>query len=126
MICLLSALGFHGIGSQLPHEVWIAVGAKARAPVVPQVALRVVRFSAASLRYGVETHRIQGVEVRVTSPAKTIADCFKYRSKVGLDVALEALKEGQRDRRFATDELWRAAEVCRVQTVIRPYLEALA
>ena len=126
VVCLLSALLFHRIGTQLPHQVWIAIGSRARRPVVPQVATRVVRFSPQSLRYGVERHSIEGIELRVTSPAKTVADCFKYRNKVGLDVALEALREGRRDRRFTLDELWRAAEICRVERVIRPYLEALA
>ena len=125
VVCLLSALAFHGIGTQLPHEVWVAIGGKARAPIVPQVAVRIVRFSSESLGHGVEHHRIGGVELRVTSPAKTVADCFKYRNKVGLDVAVEALREAWRDRRIRAAELWEAARVGRVEEVIRPYVEAL-
>jgi predicted transcriptional regulator of viral defense system len=125
VICLLSALAFHGIGTQLPHEVWIAIGPKARAPLVRQVPVRIVRFSPKALGYGVERHRIAGVELRVTSPAKTVADCFKYRNKIGLDVAVEALREGWRERRFSAPELWEAARVCRVREVIRPYVEAI-
>ncbi len=125
VICLLSALAFHGIGAQLPHQVWISVGSKARRPKVPQVATRVVRFSDEALQHGVERHQIEGVELPVTSPAKTIADCFKYRNKVGQDTAVEALREGWRDRRFRLPELWDAARVCRMERVIRPYLEAV-
>jgi predicted transcriptional regulator of viral defense system len=125
VVCLLSALAFHGIGTQLPHEVWLAIGGKARLPTVPQVGVRIVRFSPESLGYGVERHHIGGVELRVTSPAKTVADCFKYRNKVGLDVAVEALREAWRDRRFRAAELWEAARVGRVEEVIRPYVEAL-
>jgi predicted transcriptional regulator of viral defense system len=125
VICLLSALSYHGIGTQLPHEVWVAIGSKARTPIVSQVAVRIVRFSPSSLEYGVELHTIGGVELRVTSPAKTVADCFKYRNKVGLEVAVEALREGWRDRRFELLQLWEAARVCRVDKVIRPYVEAL-
>jgi len=125
VICVLSALAFHGIGTQLPHEVWVAIGTKARSPIVRQVAVRVVRFSPESLGYGVEHHRIGGAELRVTSPAKTVADCFKYRNKVGLEVAVEALQEALRDRRIRAAELWGAARVNRVEEVIRPYVEAL-
>jgi len=125
VICLLSALSYHGIGTQLPHEVWVAIGSKARIPIVSQVVVRIVRFSPEALDYGVERHQIGGVELRVTSPAKTVADCFKYRNKVGLDVAVEALKEGWRDRRLELPKLWEAARVCRVDKVIRPYAEAL-
>jgi predicted transcriptional regulator of viral defense system len=125
VVCLLSALAFHGIGTQLPHEVWIAVPAGTRQPVVRQVAVRVVRFSHESYPYGVESRRVDGVELRVTSPAKTVADCFKFRNKIGIDVAVEALREGWRERRFDLPELRRAARVCRVEEVIRPYVEAL-
>lgn len=125
VICLLSALAFHGIGTQLPHQVWIAIGSKARHPKVSQVAIHLVRFSKEALRHGVERHQIGGVDLRVTSPAKTVADCFKFRNKVGLDVAVEALREGWRDRRFSLPELYEAAQVCRVGNVIRPYVEAL-
>lgn len=125
VVCLLSALSYHGIGTQLPHVVWIAINSKARAPTVKQVAVRIVRFSPKTLAHGVEQHEIRGIELRVTSPAKTVADCFKFRNKIGLDVAVEALREGWQDRRFRPSELTDAARICRVEQVMRPYLEAL-
>ncbi|MGB5999949.1 MAG: type IV toxin-antitoxin system AbiEi family antitoxin domain-containing protein [Thermoanaerobaculia bacterium] len=125
VICLLSALGFHRIGTQIPHQVWLAIGSKARRPVVTQVSIRIVRFSQAALEHGVEYHQIEGKELRVTSPARTVVDCFKYRNKVGLDVAIEALREGWRDRRFRLPELQEAAQFCRVDNIIRPYVETL-
>ena len=125
VVCLLSALAFHDIGTQLPFEVWIAIDRRARRPTLMQPPLRIVRASGAALTEGVESHRIEGQPVRVFSVAKTLADCFKYRNKIGLDVALEALREAWRARRFTMDELDRCAAVCRVQRVMRPYLEAL-
>jgi predicted transcriptional regulator of viral defense system len=125
IVCLLSALRFHQITTQSPHEVWIALGVKARKPRTDWPPLHVVRFSEAALAYGVESHTIEGVEVRVTSPAKTVADCFKYRNKIGIDVAVEALTEYRR-KRGSVDELMQAAAVDRVAVVIRPYLEAIA
>jgi predicted transcriptional regulator of viral defense system len=122
---LLSALQYHGLTTQTPHEVWMLLPAKAWAPTSPPVAIRVVRASGAALTAGVERHAVDGVPVPVTVPAKTVADCFKHRSKVGLDVALEALKDCLRARRASVDELWRYAAVCRVRNVMRPYLEAL-
>jgi predicted transcriptional regulator of viral defense system len=125
VVCLLSALSFHQIGTQLPHQVWVALDRRARRPSLAYPPLRVVRFGGKALTAGVETHRIEGEAVRVTSPAKTVADVFKYRNKVGLDVALEALREGWRARSFTIDEIQRMARVCRVEKVMRPYLEAL-
>lgn len=125
IVCLLSALSFHEIGTQVPSEVWLALDRRARRPVVSYPPLRIVRFSGEALREGVETHRIEGVDVRITSVAKTIADLFKYRNKIGLDVALEALREGWRERRFTIDELDRAARACRVERVMRPYVEGV-
>lgn len=125
VICLLSALSFHGIGTQNPHQVWIAIDRKAGKPKINNTFVRIVRFSEASLHYGVEKHEIQGIVLAVTNPAKTVADCFKYRNKIGLDVAIEALREGWRDRRFTMDDLYRAAVVCRIWNVIRPYAEVL-
>jgi predicted transcriptional regulator of viral defense system len=125
IVCLLSALRFHQLTTQSPHEAWIALGVKARKPRTDWPPLRVVRFSGAALAYGVEAHPIEGVEVRVTSPAKTVADCFKYRNKIGIDVAVEALTEYRR-KRGSVDELMQAAAVDRVTVVIRPYLEAIA
>lgn len=126
VVCLLSALQFHGIGTQLPSEVWIAIDRRARRPGLQYPPLRIVRSSGAALTEGVESHRIEGRPVRIYGVAKTLADCFKYRNKIGLDVGLEALREAWRARRFTMDELDRYARICRVQRVMRPYLEALA
>lgn len=126
VICLLSALQYHGIGTHTPSEVWMAMDRRARRPALRFPPLRIVRYTGASLTEGVEAHRIEGREVRVYNVAKTIADCFKYRNKIGLEVALEALREAWRARRFTMDELDRYAAICRVQQVMRPYLEALA
>jgi predicted transcriptional regulator of viral defense system len=126
VIGLLSALAFHGIGTQLPHRVWILIPTKAWAPRQEHPPLEVVRCDPKGLVRGVEVHAIDGIKVRITSPARTVADCFKYRSRVGLDVALEALREGWRDRRFSAGELLAAARAARVERVLRPYLEALA
>lgn len=125
IVCLLSALTFHELGTQVPSEVWLALDRQARRPAVSYPPLRVVRFSGDALTEGVEVHRIEGVEVRVTSVAKTIADLFKYRNKIGLDVALEALREGWRERRFTIEDLDRAARACRVEAVLRPYVEGV-
>ena len=125
VICLLSALQFHQLGTQLPSEVWIAIDRRARRPALKYPPLRVLRFSGAALSKGIETHRIEGYTVRVYNIAKTLADCFKYRHKIGIDVVLEALREAWRSRRFTMEELDRYAAICRVQRVMRPYLEAL-
>lgn len=125
VICLLSALRFHDIGTQSPFEVWMAIGEKDRRPVSEIPKLRIVRFSKQSLAFGQTTHDVEGVPVRIFSVAKTVADCFKYRNKIGLDVALEALRESIRSRKATVDDLWQAAKVCRVANVIRPYMEAL-
>ncbi len=126
VICLLSALRFHDIGTQDPFEIWIAIGEKDRRPRSDYPRMRIVRFSKPSIEFGQETHDIEGVPTRVFSIAKTVADCFKYRNKIGLDVALEALRECLRNRKATMDDLWRAAKVCRVANVIMPYLEALS
>jgi predicted transcriptional regulator of viral defense system len=125
VICLLSALAFHGVGTQLPFQVWMAIDRRARSPAVDYPPLRLMRFSSASLSAGVETHRIEGQAVKVYSIPKTLADLFKYRNKVGIEVALEALREAWRERRFTMDEIDRYAKICRVDRVMRPYLEAL-
>ncbi len=126
VICLLSALRFHGIGTQLPSQVWIAIDRRARQPALRYPPLKVVRFTGAALTEGVRVHRVEGQSVRVYCVAKTVADCFKYRNKIGLDVALEALREAWRARRFTMDELDHYAGICRVRRVMKPYLEALA
>jgi predicted transcriptional regulator of viral defense system len=125
VICLLSALAFHGIGSQLPHEVWLAIERGARSPAARWLPIKVVRFSGAAFTEGTETHRIEGESVRVYSVAKTLADLFKHRNKVGLEVALEALREAWRERKFTMEALDRSARVCRVERVMRPYVEAI-
>lgn len=126
VVCLLSALQFHGLTTQAPFEVWMAIDDKARLPRVNHPPLRIVRFSGAALTSGVQEHVIEGVTVRVYSPAKTVADCFKYRNKIGVDVAIEALRDCLRLRKATSDELWTAAKVCRMTNVMRPYLEATA
>ena len=126
VICLLSALRFHELTTQAPFEVWLAIDNKALAPRIDYPPLRVVRFSGAAMSEGVEEHIIDGVPVRITSVAKTVADCFKYRNKIGLDVALEALREAWHGKRMTSDDLWAMAKVSRVANVMRPYLEAIA
>ena len=105
IICLLSALRFHDLTTEAPHQVWIAIGEKARRPQDDYPPLRVVRFSGATLTYGVLAKKVDGVAIRVFNPAKTVADCFKYRNKLGLDVALEALREGWTQRKLIKPEL---------------------
>lgn len=123
VICLLSALRFHELGTQLPREVWIAIDRRAARPRAQIPPMRIMRFSGPALAQGVELHRIEGVAVKIYSPAKTVADCFKYRNKIGLDVALEALREALRDRKCTMDQIWRYAKICRVSEVMRPYME---
>lgn len=125
VVCLLSALRFHGLTTQSPFEVWLAIPSRARRPRVSYPTLRFVRFSARCLEAGVEEHSVEGVTVRVFSPAKTVADCFKYRNKIGLDVALEALRDCRRQKTCTNDELWQYATLCRVANVMRPYMEAV-
>lgn len=126
LFCLLTALRLHDLTTQAPFEVWIALGNKARVPRLDYPPLRVVRFSDTTIRQGVETRVADGVRLRLTNVPKTVADCFKFRNKIGLDVALEALREARRDKRATNDELWHYAKLCRVATVMRPYLEAVA
>ncbi|MBF0182339.1 MAG: type IV toxin-antitoxin system AbiEi family antitoxin domain-containing protein [Magnetococcales bacterium] len=125
IVCLLSALQFHALTTHAPFEVWMAIPNKARAPRMAYPPLRIVRFSGDALTEGVQEHLVDCVPVRVTSVAKTVADCFKYRNKIGLDVAVEALQASWKEKRFTMDELWHAAAVCRVANVMRPYMESL-
>jgi len=125
VICLLSALRVHDLTTQAPYEVWVAIGSKAAVPKLGYPPLRIVRFSEPTLTAGVEEHQVDGVTIHVTSVAKTVADCFKFRNKIGLDVALEALREAWREKRMTSDEIWRYAKLCRVANVMRPYLESL-
>jgi len=126
VICLLSALRLHGLTTQNPFEVWMAIDRKARLPKSDSPKLRLVRYSGDALTAGVEVRRIEQVPVRVYGVAKTVVDCFKYRNKIGLDEALEALRESRRERACTMDELWRYAKICRVANVMRPYLESVA
>jgi predicted transcriptional regulator of viral defense system len=123
--CLLSALRFHDLTTQSPFEVWLAIPNKARAPRIDYPPLRIIRFSGAALTEGVEVYRIDGVPIRITSVARTVTDCFKYRNKIGLEVALEALHESCREKRVSMDELWHYANLYRAANVMRPYLESL-
>lgn len=125
IVCLLSALRFHELTTQQPFEVWMAIDRKARRPTVDHPPLRIVRFSGKALSRGVGEHEIEGVTVRVTDPARTVADCFRYRNKLGIDVAVEALRDYRRKRKGTLDELAEAARMRRVEKVIRPYIEAL-
>jgi len=125
VICLLSALRFHEIGTQAPHQVWVAIDRRAARPQVKHLKMRIVRFSGKALTEGVDEHNIEGVPVRIYNPAKTVADCFKYRNKIGVDVALEALREVVRFRKCTIDDLWRYAKICRVTKTIRPYMESI-
>ena len=125
VFCLLSALAFHEITTQSPASIWIALPNGARRPTISTPSLRVVRLSGPSLTDGIENHNVEGVPIRVYSVAKTVADCFKFRNKVGLDVAIEALKDALREKKATVNEIYRCAKVCRVGNVIRPYMEAL-
>ena len=125
VVCLISALQFHQIGTQSPHQVWLAVPRGTNFPRVGKLPYRFCEFSVASHAFGVQEHKLAGGTVRVFSPAKTVADCFKYRNKYGLNVAVEALREGWRGKKFTINELTAAAEVCRVRRIVQPYLEML-
>jgi len=124
VVCLLSALRFHDLTTQAPFEVWLAIGEKARRPRTVQPPLRIMRFSGPALREGINTYSIEGVPVRVYNPAKTVVDCFRYRNKIGVDVALEALRDCRLQHKCSEGELWHYAQLCRMQNVMRPYLEA--
>jgi Predicted transcriptional regulator len=126
VVCLLSALSFHGITTQTPAEVWIAIPHKAWAPRLEYPALRIVRYSGDGFGHGVVDTTIEGTPVKMTTIEKTIADCFKFRNRIGLDVALEALREATRMRKLDRAELWACAKVDRVTNIILPYLEATA
>lgn len=125
VVALLSALNYHNMTTQNPHQIWLAIDRKAWRPEISYPPVRFVTMSAESLHSGVETHSIEGVQIKVFNPAKTVVDCFKYRGKIGLDVALEALREGWSSRKFTIDELQNYAKICRVQKVMQPYLESL-
>jgi predicted transcriptional regulator of viral defense system len=124
VVCLLSALRYYDLTTQAPFEIWLAIDVKARKPQT-DLPIRIVRFSGQAFSDGVERHKVNGVTIKVYNPAKTVADCFKYRNKIGLDVALEALRECLKTHRCTVDEVWHYAKICRVSNVIRPYLDAM-
>ncbi|MEO6094259.1 MAG: type IV toxin-antitoxin system AbiEi family antitoxin domain-containing protein [Fibrobacteria bacterium] len=125
ILCLLTALSIHGIGTQVPHEVWIALDRKARKPERLPAKVKIVRYSGAMLTYGIEQQTLLGRPIRITSPARTVVDCFRYRNKFGTDIAIEALRDVLRSKKTTVVEITRAAEACRIRTVVGRYLEAL-
>ncbi len=124
VICLISALQIHGLTTQLPREVWIAIPNRAAIPRLDYPPVRLIRLTTASLTAGIETRTIEGSKIKIFKAAKTVADCFKFRNKIGLDVAIEALKDYLRLKKGTVDELWQFAKIDRVAKVIQPYLEA--
>lgn len=124
VICLTSALAFHEITTQIPHEVWVAVSRASRMPKLNFPPIKAHRFSKEAYKAGIEEHQIDEIAVRIYSPEKTLADCFKYRNKVGMDVVLEAIRLYKTRKKFNISELLKYAKVCRVEKVMRPYLEA--
>lgn len=126
VICLSSALRFHELTTENPFEVWIALKPGAWSPRIEYPPIRVVRVSGDALTFGVEEHRVEGTKIKVYSPAKIVADCFKFRSKIGTELALQALRDCFREKKATMDELWEAAKVCRVSNVMRPYMESFS
>lgn len=124
VICLISALSWHEMTSEIPHEIYLALPRGAEPPRLAYPPLRIFWFQSQSFEEGVEEHDMDGIRVRIYSPEKTLADCFKYRNKIGIDVVLEALKLYRKRRRFKVDTLVHFARICRVEKVMRPYLEA--
>ena len=124
VLCLLTALNVHDIGAQHPAQVWIAIPHKARTPVT-DLPIKVVRFSGAALHHGIERTEFEGVPARITSPARTVVDCFRFRRIVGIDVALVAMREALAERKATPDQILRAAEACRARSLVRPVLQAL-
>ena len=125
VICLISALAFHDLTTQIPHEMSVAIARGVEKPRIAHPPVRFYRFSGASFDTGVEIHKLDGVDVRIYSPEKTVADCFKYGNKIGLEVALEALRSWREPSRANPDALLEMARVCRVKSVLRPYLQAI-
>lgn len=125
VFCLLTALQFHELTTQLPRQIWIAMPRGSHVPRLDYPPIRMVQMTGEVYSEGIETVQRDGVALRVYGVAKTVADCFKHRNKIGLDVALEALKDARAMRRVSADELWHYAKICRVANVMRPYLEAI-
>jgi len=124
VVCLLTALHMHGIGTQAPREVWIAIDRKARRPRFTKLSVRIVRFSGPMLTYAVDTVNSMGVPIRVTSPVRTVVDCFRYRRKIGTSIAIEALRDLLRSGKASPGDILRVADACRARSVITPYVEA--
>jgi predicted transcriptional regulator of viral defense system len=124
VICLVSALAYHGITTQIPHEVSVAVARDARMPALDSPPVHAYKFSEIAFKAGIDVHRIDGVRIRIYSPEKTLADCFKYRNKIGMDVVIEALKLYKARKKFKLEELLKYARICRVENIMKPYLEA--
>lgn len=124
VVCLISALNYHEITTQIPHEIWLTIPSGSWRPEVEYPPLNLSYVSGSAYSFGIHEHILNGVSVKIYSPAKTVADCFKFRNKVGLDVAIEALREAWRSRKVTMDELVEAAEIDRVSKIMRPYLEA--
>lgn len=124
VVCLISALSYHEITTQIPHEIWLTIPRGSWRPDVEYPPFNLTYVSGPAYSFGIQEHVINGVAVKIYSPAKTVADCFKFRNKVGLDVAIEALREAWRSRKVTMDELVEAAEIDRVSKIMRPYLEA--
>jgi predicted transcriptional regulator of viral defense system len=125
VFCLLTALQFHGLTTQLPRQVWIAMPRGSHAPKIDYPPIKMVQFAGEAYSEGIEVLERDQVKLRVYCVAKTVADCFKHRNKIGLDVALEALKDARSQKKASADDLWRFARICRVANVMRPYLEAV-
>jgi predicted transcriptional regulator of viral defense system len=125
VICLLSALQLHGLTAQMPHQIWLAIEPTKRRPKEPNLPIRLVHFSGEAFSSGIEERHIEGVMVKVYNPAKTVGDCFKFRNRLGLDVALEALRDCRRQRKCTNDNLYLYAKICRVWNVMKPYMEAI-
>ena len=125
IICLLSALRFHEIGTQNPGSVWVAIPSNYRAPKLSGISIKAVHFGKIFRKIGVTAVQIDGVSVKMTNPARTVIDCFRFRNKIGLDVAMEALEESARKKLFTADEIVPMAQQCRIYRVMKPYLEAV-
>ena len=125
VVTLLSALNYHNITTQNPHQIWLAIGQKSWRPKISCPPVRFITMSGEAMNSGIDEAVVEGVSIKVFNPAKTVADCFKYRNKIGIDVALEALKEGWATDKFTMDELYHYAKICRVNKVMQPYIESL-
>jgi predicted transcriptional regulator of viral defense system len=125
VLCLSSALRYHELTTENPFEVWLAIERGTWSPKLDYPPVRVVHFSEAAFKFGIETRTVDGGKLRVYSPAKTVADCFKFRSKIGMETAIQALRSAYREKKATMDQIWNAAKVCRVVNVMRPYMESL-